>query len=102
MTLLGVNGDVGLVRDVEVESATATLGEQRRALFQRLLHGASGGEVVTRHSLLFLPSGCESGGIAMQPGTLRARHRRPDSAIAALSPLVDTGAGSWHPIRTLM
>ena len=50
MTLLGVNGDVGLVRDVDVESASATLGEQRRALFQRLLHGASGGEVVAAFS----------------------------------------------------
>ena len=36
----------GLLRDAEVESANATLSEQRRALFQRLVAGASGAEVI--------------------------------------------------------
>ena len=38
--------DTRVLRDQETESASATLGEQRQALFHRLLDGASGVEVV--------------------------------------------------------
>ena len=43
-----------VTRDAEVHSANATLSEQRSALFQRLVDGASGAEVVGA----FIPTDC--------------------------------------------